>query len=118
MTPRVVSFKVYPEAMAGRERTIFDGVLELAKDDFFQAIEVGWRHNWNGRDRVAKLLRTTEMDVADFFAFLLDEGLLNTEDRPMVSVEVAPFMAEDRSEVVVANAKRVWKQAWATATTE
>lgn len=300
MTPGVVSFKAYPEAMTGRSGTIFDGVLELAKDDFFQAIEVGWMHDWNERDRVAKLLRTTEMDVAyatqprtiregldlnaldegerresveaikseidkadhlgasrvrllagrdpgdearpdaksqleasldeiceyaadrddifvtlkifdrdydkrsligtfddtrdvaervapshdnfgvlvdlshfpllgvepaealpkvaeyvtdfhlgtcvldeshpaygdkqprfgiehsendaqdvaEFFGLLLDRGYLNTADRPMVSVEVAPFMAEDRSEVVVANAKRVWKRAWATATAE
>lgn len=297
MTPGVVSFKAYPEAMTGRSGTIFDGVLQLSKDDFFQAIEVGWMKDWNERDRVSKLLRTTEMDVAyatqprtiregldlntleedhrqasveaikeeidraihlnasrlrllagkdpgveqredakhqlvesideicryaddrsditvtlkifdrdiekksligtfddtrdvadeisrdhdnfgilvdlshfplldvepeesipkveehltdfhlgtcvlerdhpaygdkqprfgiehsendaedvaNFFAFLLERGLLNPADRPMVSVEVAPFMAEDRSEVVVANAKRVWKRAWAMA---
>lgn len=300
MTPGVVSFKVYPEAMTGRSGTVFDGVLQLSKDDFFQAIEVGWMKDWNERDRVSKLLRTTEMDVAyatqprtireglnlntfdeehrrasveaikeeidkaahlnasrlrllagkdpgveqreeakrqliksikeicryaderadltvtlkifdrniekksligtfddtsdvadviakdhdnfgvlvdlshfpllgvepeesipkveehitdfhigtcvlernhpaygdkqprfgiehsenntedvaNFFAFLLERGLLKPPDRPMVSVEVAPFMAEDRSEVIVANAKRVWKQAWAMATTD
>lgn len=299
MTPGVVSFKAYPEAMTGRAGTIFDGVLTLAKDDFFQAIEVGWMHNWQERDRVAKLLRTTEMDVAyatqprtiregldinaldeserrksveaikseideathlgatrlrllagkdpgddrredakgqiahsideicdyaydrdivatlkifdrdiakesligtfedtrdvaaevaprnanfgvlvdlshfpffdigmeeaitliedyvtdfhlgtcvlerghpaygdkqprfgieysendtqdvaDFFEILLEKDLLNTRNKPMVSVEVAPQMAEDRSEVVVANAKRVWKRAWAMATEE
>jgi len=297
MTPGVVSFKAYPEAMTGRKGTIYDGVLELAKDDFFQAMEVGWMHHWQERDRVAKLLRTTAMDIAyatqprsiteglninaldedtrqsdvesiksevdkadhlgasrirliagkdpgddqrdeakrqlersideicdyagdkdifvtlkifdrdlakesligtfedtrdvaetvaprndnfgllvdlshfpffdidmesaitmvedyltdfhigtcvleeghpsygdkqprfgiehsendtqdlaDFFEILLDKGLLNTQDRPMISVEVAPQMAEDRSEVVVANAKRVWKRAWAMAT--
>jgi sugar phosphate isomerase/epimerase len=300
MTPGVVSFKAYPEVMTGRSGTIFDGVLRLSQDDFFQAIEVGWMKDWNERDRVSKLLRTTGMDIAyatqprtireglnlnafdeehrqgsveaikeeidkaahlnasrlrllagkdpgvehredakrqliesideicqyadkraditvtlkifdrdiekksligtfddtkdvadaivqdhdnfgilvdlshfpllgtepeesipkveehltdfhigtcvlerdhpaygdkqprfsiehsendvedvtDFFSFLLDRGLLNPADRPMVSVEVAPFMAEDRPEVVVANAKRVWKQAWAMATTE
>lgn len=297
MTPGVVSFKAYPEAMTGRSGTIYDGVLQLAKDDFFQAMEVGWMHDWRERDRVAKLLRTTEMDiayatqprsitegldinaldeserrssvesvkseidkathlgasrlrliagkdpgderreeaksqiahsldeicayaddrdifctlkifdrdvakesligefedakevaedaasrhdnfgllvdlshfpffdveieegitmveeyvtdyhlgtcvleeghpsygdqqprfgiehsendtedVARFFEVLLDKDLLNTTDRPMVSVEVAPQMAEDDSEVVVANAKRVWKLAWAMAT--
>lgn len=297
MTPGVVSFKAYPEAMTGRSGTIFDGVLQLAKDDFFQAMEVGWMNDWRERDRVAKLLRTTEMDiayatqprtiteglninaldegerrdsvdsikseidaadhlgasrlrliagedpgderrpdakgqlahsldeicdyaaerdvfvtlkifdrdvakesligtyddagdvaaeaasgndnfgllldlshvpffdadieeavtmvedcvtdfhigtcvleeghpsygdqqprfgiehsendtadVAEFFSVLLEKGLLNTSDRPMVSVEVAPQMAEDRSEVVVANAKRVWRRAWAMAT--
>lgn len=36
----------------------------------------------------------------------------------MTSVEVVPFIAEDRSEVVVANAKCVWKRTWATATAE
>lgn len=297
MTPGVVSFKAYPEAMTGRSGTIYDGVLQLAKDDFFQAMEVGWMHDWRERDRVAKLLRTTEMDVAyatqprsiteglnvnaldeterrdsveairseidkaahlgasrlrliagkdpgderrpdaksqlahsideicayaaqrdifvalkifdrdvakesligtfedtrdvaedvaprndnfgllvdlshfpffdigmaegitmvedwvtdfhigtcvleeghpsygdqqprfgiehsendtddvaEFFEILLEKDLLNTRDRPMVSVEVAPQMAEDDSEVVVANAKRVWKRAWALAT--
>lgn len=300
MTPGVVSFKAYPEAMTGRSGTIYDGVLQLVKDDFFGAIEVGWMKDWNERDRVSKLLRTTEMDiayatqprtmreglnlnaldertrtesvkaikeeidkaahlnasrlrllagkdpgdekredakqqlvesideicryaderaditvtlkifdrdidkecligtfedtadvadavarhhdnfgvladlshfpllgvtpeetipmveehltdvhigtcvmershpaygdkqprfgiehsendvedVANYFELLLDRGFLNTTDRPMVSVEVAPFMAEDRSEVVVANAKRVWKRAWAMATLE
>lgn len=297
MTPGVVSFKAYPEAMTGRSGSIYDGVLQLAKDDFFQAIEVGWMHDWREQDRVAKLLQTTEMDVAyatqprtiteglninaldeeerassvdsikseidtaahlgasrlrliagkdpgdehrsdaknqlvhsleeicayaddrdifatlkifdrdiakesligtfadtrdvaadvapyidnfgllvdlshfpffdtgveegitmvedyvtdfhigtcvlepghpsygdqqprfgiehsendtedvvEFFEILLEKELLNTDDRPMVSVEVAPQMAEDDSEVVVANAKRVWKQAWAMAT--
>lgn len=297
MTPGVVSFKAYPQAMTGRSGTIYDGVLELAKDDFFQAMEVGWMHDWQEHDRVAKLLRTTGMDVAyatqprtitegldintldeaerrssvesikseidkashlgasrlrliagkdpgderredaksqighsldeicayadergifctlkifdrdiakesligtfedsrdvaadaasrngnfgllvdlshfpffdvgveegidmveeyvtdfhigtcvleeshpsygdqqprfgiehsendtsdvaEFFEILLEKELLNTSERPMVSVEVAPQMAEDRSEVVVANAKRVWKQAWAIAT--
>lgn len=297
MTPGIVSFKSYPEAMTGRQGTIYDGVLELVKDDFFQAIEVGWMHNWQERDRVAKLLETTEMDVAyatqprsitegldisavdegerqrsvesikseidkathlgasrlrliagpdpgneqredaksqlahsideicsyanergifvtlkvfdrdvdkenligefddardvaadaatrndnfgllvdlshfpffdigieegitmvedyvtdfhigtcvlekdhpsygdkqprfgiehsendtsdvtEFFDVLLEKELLNTEDRPMVSVEVAPQMAEDHPEVLVANSKRVWKQAWAMAT--
>lgn len=64
MTPGVVSFKAYPEAMTGRSGTIYDGVLQLAKDEFFQAMEVGWMHDWRERDRVAKLLQTTAMDIA------------------------------------------------------
>lgn len=64
MTPGVVSFKAYPQGMTGRSGTIYDGVLQLAKDDFFQAMEVGWMRDWRERDRVAKLLRTTEMDIA------------------------------------------------------
>jgi len=55
-------------------------------------------------------------DVAEFFEILLEKDLLNTRDRPMVGVAVAPQMAEDDAEVVVANAKRVWKRAWAMAT--
>lgn len=300
MTPGIVSFKAYPDAMTGRSGTVFDAVRSLATDDFFGGIEIGWIHNWQERDRVAKLLRTTELeiayatqprtiregldlnaldererrasveaiedeldaahhlgasrarllagpdpgderreeakaqlvasieelaeyaaslgditltlkifdrdvekrclvgtfedtrdvasavasshdnfgvlvdlshfpllgvtpeesiplveewatdfhigtcvlepdhpaygdkqprfgiehsqndtqDVADFFSLLLERGLLDTEDRPMVSVEVVPLLAEDRSEVVVANAKRVWRRAWAMATTD
>jgi sugar phosphate isomerase/epimerase len=51
--------------------------------------------------------------VRDYFRLLLDLKLLNPETRPVLSAEVRPLMAEDTSEVVIANTKRVIKEAWA-----
>lgn len=39
--------------------------------------------------------------------------LLNPENRPVVSIEVRPLLAEEYSEAIIANAKRVIKEAWA-----
>jgi len=54
-------------------------------------------------------------DVRDYFRLLLDLGLLDPENRPVLSAEVRPLLAEDTSEVVIANTKRVIKEAWALA---
>ena len=54
-------------------------------------------------------------DVEELMVFLrvlLDIGFLNTENLPIVSFEVKP-MADEPSEVVIANAKWVLKKAWA-----
>jgi len=51
--------------------------------------------------------------VRDYFRVLLDLGLLNPENRPVLSAEVRPLLAEESSEVVIANTKRVIKEAWA-----
>ncbi len=53
------------------------------------------------------------LQVRDYFKLLLDMGLLNPENRPVLSAEVRPLLAEDTSEVVIANTKRVIKEAWA-----
>jgi len=53
-------------------------------------------------------------DVRDYFKLLLDHKLLNPENRPVMSVEVRPLLAEEYSEIIIANAKRVIKEAWAT----
>jgi hypothetical protein len=53
-------------------------------------------------------------EVRDYFRLLLDHGLLSPQDPPVVSVEVRPLLAEEYSEVIIANAKRVIRQAWAT----
>lgn len=58
-----------------------------------------------------------EIDVAEvrnYFRLLLDLGLLNPQDPPVVSCEVRPLLAEEYSEIIIANAKRVIRQAWAT----
>ncbi|MGD0235322.1 MAG: TIM barrel protein [Syntrophorhabdales bacterium] len=51
--------------------------------------------------------------VRDYFRLLLDLKLLNPDKRPVLSAEVRPLLAEDTSEVVIANTKRVIKEAWA-----
>ena len=54
-------------------------------------------------------------EVADYFRILLEEGLLNPEDRPILSAEVRPLLQSETSELVLANTKRVIKEAWALA---
>jgi sugar phosphate isomerase/epimerase len=54
-------------------------------------------------------------EVRDFFRLLLDMGLLPPESPPVVSAEVRPLLAEETSELIIANAKRVIRQAWAAA---
>jgi sugar phosphate isomerase/epimerase len=53
-------------------------------------------------------------DVRDYFKLLLDHNLLNPDDKPVLSVEVRPLLAEESSELIIANAKRVIKEAWAS----
>jgi len=54
-------------------------------------------------------------DVRDFFRVLLKLGLLNTEKQTILSTEVRPLLAEETSALVIANAKRVIREAWAQA---
>lgn len=56
-----------------------------------------------------------ENDVEElkvFLRVLLDIGFLNHQNPPIVSFEVKP-LADESSEVVIANAKRVLREAWA-----
>jgi len=56
-----------------------------------------------------------ENDVEElkvFLRVLLDIGFLNHKNTPIVSFEVKP-LADEPSEVVIANAKRVLREAWA-----
>ncbi len=56
-----------------------------------------------------------ENDIEELTAFLrvlLDVGFLNTKNPPIVSFEVKPLSGEP-SEVVIANDKRVLREAWA-----
>lgn len=52
-------------------------------------------------------------EVRNYFRLLLDHGLLNPQNPPVVSVEVRPLLAEEYPEAIIANAKRVVRQAWA-----
>ena len=53
-------------------------------------------------------------EVRNYFRLLLGHGLLNPENPPVVSAEVRPLLAEETSELIIANAKRVIRQAWAS----
>ncbi len=50
-------------------------------------------------------------ELAHYLKVLLEIGVLNKENRPIVSFEVKPWKEED-SEVVIANAKRTLNLAW------
>lgn len=50
-------------------------------------------------------------ELTEFLKVLLDIGFLNHQNPPIVSFEVKP-LAGETSEVVIANAKRVLKEAW------
>ena len=53
-------------------------------------------------------------DVRNYFKLLLEQKLLKPEDKPILSVEVRPLLAEEDSALIIANAKRVIKLAWAS----
>jgi hypothetical protein len=40
-------------------------------------------------------------DVRDYFKLLLENNLLNPKDKPVLSVEVRPFLAEETSEMII-----------------
>ena len=50
-------------------------------------------------------------ELTEYLKVLLDIGLLNPQNPPVVSFEVKPLVDES-SEVVIANAKRVLREAW------
>ena len=54
-------------------------------------------------------------EVIHYFRVLRENGFFNRPEPPVVSVEVRPVMAGESSEVVIANAKRVIREAWAKA---
>lgn len=54
-------------------------------------------------------------DVANYFRVLVDMGLLNKDNPPVLSTEVRPLLAEETPALVIANAKRVIREAWAQA---
>jgi sugar phosphate isomerase/epimerase len=56
-------------------------------------------------------------EVADFIRGLFRAGYLkeNSPARPWIGFEVKPQSAEEPSSLVIANAKRVWQEAWSRA---
>jgi sugar phosphate isomerase/epimerase len=53
--------------------------------------------------------------VTNFFKVLAKNGFFEKAERPIVSAEVRPVLAGEISEVVIANTKRVIRDAWAMA---
>jgi len=54
-------------------------------------------------------------EVSAYFRLLADLGLIGPEKRPVVSAEVRPLLPGETSELIIANAKRVIREAWALA---
>jgi sugar phosphate isomerase/epimerase len=54
-------------------------------------------------------------EVMNFFHVLMDNGFFDRGERPIVSAEVRPVLAGEISEIILANAKRVMRDAWALA---
>jgi sugar phosphate isomerase/epimerase len=50
--------------------------------------------------------------VTEFFDILNDNGFFNRAKRPIVSAEVRPVLAGETSDIILANAKRVVRDAW------
>lgn len=58
---------------------------------------------------------TDTAEVTDYFRVLSKNGFFEGPDRPIVSAEVRPVLAGEKSNVIIANAKRVIRDAWALA---
>jgi sugar phosphate isomerase/epimerase len=56
---------------------------------------------------------TDTPQLIEYFRLLRDLKLLSPEKRPVLSAEVRPLLAEETSEAIIANTKRVIKEAWA-----
>jgi len=52
-------------------------------------------------------------DVRAYFQLLKDLKLIGPEKKPILSVETRPLLAEETSEIIIVNAKRVIKETWA-----
>jgi sugar phosphate isomerase/epimerase len=52
-------------------------------------------------------------DVVDFFGVLRENGFFSKKERPIVSAEVRPVLSGETSEIILANSKRVIRDAWA-----
>jgi len=59
--------------------------------------------------------RIDTREVSSYFRLLADLNLIGPEKHPVVSAEVRPLLAGENSELILANAKRVIKEAWALA---
>ena len=69
--------------------------------------------NWREVDSRVKIKSFNAMLISLGAGLIVVFGLLNPEDRPVLSAEVRPLLASETSEVVIANTKRVIKEAWA-----
>ncbi len=56
-----------------------------------------------------------EDTATEYISILLREGLLNPVDRPCLTAEVRPLLGDESEELILANTKRVFQEAWARA---
>lgn len=68
----------------------------------------GDQHPWFGIERG----RNNVEELTEFLKLLLDIGFLNIKNPPIVSFEIKPQSDDESPEVVIANAKRVLREAW------
>jgi sugar phosphate isomerase/epimerase len=59
---------------------------------------------------------TDTPQVTEFFSALEGIGFFDKPERPIVSAEVRPVMPGEKSEIILANAKRVIRDAWVMST--
>lgn len=59
--------------------------------------------------------RIDTKEVSNYFRLLADLNLIGPEKHPVISAEVRPLLPGENSELILANAKRVIKEAWALA---
>ncbi|MEG0752460.1 MAG: TIM barrel protein, partial [Angelakisella sp.] len=59
----LISFMAYPSAIRGEDPNVVDIVRKTAVDDYFDAIEINWIKDDTLRAKVAKLLRTSHLEV-------------------------------------------------------
>jgi sugar phosphate isomerase/epimerase len=52
-------------------------------------------------------------DVANYFEVLWENGFFHQKEMPVISAEVRPLLAGEREEIILANSKRVFREAWA-----
>jgi hypothetical protein len=51
-------------------------------------------------------------EVTAFFDLLEDNGFFNRGNRPIVSAKARPVLTDETSDIILANAKRVTRDAW------
>jgi len=59
----IVQFMAYPTALRGEDPNILENVKKIARDDYFDAIELTWIKDYGARTKVASALTTAHMEV-------------------------------------------------------
>ncbi len=60
--PGIIHFMVYPDTITG-EGAIYETLENIVVDDYFNAVEISWIKDQQEREKVKKLLKTSNMKV-------------------------------------------------------